>query len=1310
MQKSLFSTVESNSEIETDADRTTYVREWIGRRLKVSKTAGAGFFGAVLTLPALAVAQVAEGFVSASGLDGVRSVEVLDDGSGQIQMSNGTTIQVPAQDIQVAANGQVLVSPRIAEIAAEVMAAGAGGGALGTLGIAGAGAAAATAAVANGDSGSDAGAAPAGAAATTSVPTVNAAVLSASSGLTNGNTGITLPEDTATIEITVTDSDGGTVTTTVTPDEDGNWRLAAPEDGFPEGEVEIVVNSFDADGEETGETTGNVIIDTVPPTIEITDAGVGKDNIMTLADLNDGFTISGTTDAEDGQEVTVTIRKLSGEDHVETTVVSGGAWSVGIEANDITGGTPPGLAGYPFDGQTIEIEANVEDAAGNAATGDIYGITADLTGPSITIDTISGDDQIGLLEANDSNGLTITGTTSAEIGQAVTLTFAGTEYPGEVVSAAQDEGLFTWIATVPQSAIIALQDAAGEDELITGVEISATVSELSGNPAPTAATTTVDADFSGPSISISAITEDDVINSSDATSDVTISGVTNNVGEGQTVSVTVNGSALDDVQTLADGSWQVTLPQADAAALPEGSAIAVTAAVSDADGIPANASSSITADFTSPTVTIDTISEDDIINIADSEQALTISGSSTDAEEGQMVSLGLPGLDVQMAPVGTDGTWSLTLTPEQTAQLVAEQDGSILDITANLSDAAGNPATEDPRSVAVDLTAPVITITEPLDDDGTLNALESGSDLTVNGTASDTDSVNVTINGTGPTAVAVSDGNWTIDIPSTTLQGLTDGGTLQITAEGSDTSGNSGSDEASLNVDFTPPTVTIASVSTEDTLTIDELAGGMTLTGTASEEAVGTSVTVSLNGTDFVTPEPVQEDGSWTLTLAEADITALNLADQTDFDLTATASDAVGNISDPATFTITTDFQPIITIDPIGTDGALDLSNLGTPQITGTVLGLEDGQGITIWPADATDVYFNEQAAIVQPDGTWAFTIPQATLDEMDAGETFIVNASVSMGGQSISGATEQAQADLYLPAVFGPFNSSENGPTLSISVLANESLVATDGIQTTMTFDPSLATYVTGSDSNDLDLFIVNADDAGSGSIVFSGGTLFETRAEGDFLYGFDINDQGAGPITLNFNDANQGGQTELQIGTSSADTLVSAKIDSILQGRGGDDILDMSATGTNVVLFDIDQATNGTDTITGFTTGDTFQSDIIAFPGQVDLRGAGDTVEALADGGTLGANTGFVVFTTALANTLSGTLETAFEGLTGETGGDIVYFLAGDGEDAALIRTQTNAPDDASVEVMAQFVGIGDLSNLSLDNIALPDPLLNT
>ena len=116
------------------------------------------------------------------------------------------------------------------------------------------------------------------------------------------------------------------------------------------------------------------------------------------------------------------------------------------------------------------------------------------------------------------------------------------------------------------------------------------------------------------------------------------------------------------------------------------------------------------------------------------------------------------------------------------------------------------------------------------------------------------------------------------------------------------------------------------------------------------------------------------------------------------------------------------------------------------------------------------------------------------------------------------------------------------------------------------------------------------------------------------------------------------------------------------LIQGKGGDDSIDVSATGTNIVVFELDQASNGTDTVTGFTTGDTFQSDVIAFLGEADLRGDGDFVESSERARRLAPTPALSSSPPRLA-TPTRPRSTALEGLTGEHGRCVLRSSQGTG-----------------------------------------------
>ncbi|MCV4732502.1 hypothetical protein OFB80_31930, partial [Escherichia coli] len=74
------------------------------------------------------------------------------------------------------------------------------------------------------------------------------------------------------------------------------------------------------------------------------------------------------------------------------------------------------------------------------------------------------------------------------------------------------------------------------------------------------------------------------------------------------------------------------------AGLTDGS-VTVTAAVSDKAGNPASVDHNLTVDVTVPAVTIHTVAGDDVINVAEHNQAQIISGSATGATTGNTVSV-----------------------------------------------------------------------------------------------------------------------------------------------------------------------------------------------------------------------------------------------------------------------------------------------------------------------------------------------------------------------------------------------------------------------------------------------------------------------------------------------------------------------------------------------------------------------------------------------------------------------------------------------------------------------------------------------
>jgi hypothetical protein len=149
-------------------------------------------------------------------------------------------------------------------------------------------------------------------------------------------------------------------------------------------------------------------------------------------------------------------------------------------------------------------------------------------------------------------------------------------------------------------------------------------------------------------------------------------------------------------------------------------------------------------DETTPVIAINAIDGNDIINKANAAGGVIISGTASDAGggtdiAGQTVTVGLNGKSYT-GTVQADGTGSVTVGAAD-AQVLA--DGSQT-VTADVSDKAGNAATEASRSVTVDEDLPVVAITSTGNSStnpvrtvtGTVDVADAGSTITVwDGTA-----------------------------------------------------------------------------------------------------------------------------------------------------------------------------------------------------------------------------------------------------------------------------------------------------------------------------------------------------------------------------------------------------------------------------------------------------------------------------------------------------------------------------------------------------------------------------------------------
>ncbi|EGE6638522.1 Ig-like domain-containing protein, partial [Escherichia coli] len=192
-------------------------------------------------------------------------------------------------------------------------------------------------------------------------------------------------------------------------------------------------------------------------------------------------------------------------------------------------------------------------------------------------------------------------------------------------------------------------------------------------------------------------------------------------------------------------------------------------------------------DASAPTVTINTIAGDDILNAAEAGAALTITGSST-AEAGQTVTVTLNGTNYT-GTVQTDGSWSVSVPSADLSTLTA----SNYTVNAAVSDKAGNPASVN-HNLTVDTSVPVVTINTVAGDD-VINATEHAQAQIISGSATGAatgSTVTVTIGTNTFTTVLDASGNWSVGVPASVVSALANG-TVTINASVTDAGGNSGS-------------------------------------------------------------------------------------------------------------------------------------------------------------------------------------------------------------------------------------------------------------------------------------------------------------------------------------------------------------------------------------------------------------------------------------------------------------------------------------------------------------------------------------
>jgi hypothetical protein len=411
-------------------------------------------------------------------------------------------------------------------------------------------------------------------------------------------------------------------------------------------------------------------------------------------------------------------------------------------------------------------------------------VTVDATAPSAPIITVAANDVASTHTTVANGGLTNDATPTlsgtAEAGSTVTI-FDGVNRLGSTTA----DGGGAWTYTPP-----VLADGAHH--------FTATATDAAGNVGPGSANFAVAIDATAPlAPTITAVSDDVAL----GTGPVANGGPTNDATPtlsgtaeaGSTVAVFDGAKSLGTATTDTNGNWVFTTP-----GLSEGGHSFTTTATDVAGNVSAISSAySIAVDVTAPSIAISANLEgDDRVNAAE-DNTFTVTGTTTGVENGQLVHVtvsdGVGGHSVNTTATVSGGVWSAA-----DVDISGFANGNI-SVTADVSDQAGNAATQASHSVILDNAAPSTASVTMSDSD-----LQTGETSTLTITFSEAvtgfDNSDVTVqNGTLTTLTSANGGiTWTGTFtPTANIQDPTN--VVTVASSFADLVGNAGTGGSSAN-------------------------------------------------------------------------------------------------------------------------------------------------------------------------------------------------------------------------------------------------------------------------------------------------------------------------------------------------------------------------------------------------------------------------------------------------------------------------------------------------------------------------------
>ncbi|WP_054619186.1 Ig-like domain-containing protein [Neisseria sp. 83E34] len=790
---------------------------------------------------------------------------------------------------------------------------------------------------------------------------------------------------------------------------------------------------------------------------------MSDNSTINIATKKETYTLSGPLKiGEDSVKENVTV-KINGQSY--PAKINGLTWSL-----ETTGE----VLAFAEGAQSLQVILQTEDAAGNINTASmqyVYLVDTVIEQPVITLNPIAADNIINAAEVQ-SNILVSGSVEHANEGDTVTLT-AGTYRSTTTVQ----NGKFS--LEIEGSVL------AASDSISARIEISDDV----GNTASAVTTQnyTLDTEIDTPVITFNAIAEDNIINLAESkTENTLLSGTVEHAKENDEIIITVGEAVYKGV--ISNGQFAVAVSTKTLLNHGKVSASVTTTdeALNSATGH-AERAYTIDTEYT-PTISLNTIAGDNVLNIAESQNTVTVTGTVTDVadDENIVVSCGCESCgSVKWIDILTkvkNGGFSVDFEGSQ----LSKSGYTLVKASVTSRDAAGNTATvESTRSYTKDLTAPEVnvSINEIAGDDVLTKAKQAQEHHSISGT------INGLQNGETVNQVIVQVGNqrynavvagntYSADIPSSELAAAT---RVDVSATVTDAAGNSTTAENNrpYKVGKAAPVITLDMVAEDNFINKAESDNGsFTLSGSVENVENGTEVTLQ---SGFNELKANVENGTFSIT---ADRTFLGLANN----VNNVVKTLVARISVPddygvnQTYTASQDYtidltnNTTITLHSLTGDNILNAAEMEQPYVTvsGSVTDGAPGSLVTIKIGKATytaevqaDGSYSVDAEIAQiaPGGREGKYGISASVERVDAAgntgngnatftRTFSVNKSAPNGqvafdpitGDNVINRSEAAEPTLRITGKIKGLQEGDDVTSVTINVGNNEYTAKTTG------------------------------------------------------------------------------------------------------------------------------------------------------------------------------------------------------------------------------------------------------------------------